>query len=179
MKDSQLNKVLRIIRRTNDRLLVLDKESDEVVVAMSLEGYESLLDNSLSVRGMSEGEMMDKINRDIALWRSHNDGMEEEWNDMPEEAAGEFSSIKKNGEEYENYPTDFSEDWDVDFGEDEISEREMDGLPIEDDWQSEEGISFEDDEDDLDDILDEEDESEEDDEPLGKDDEDRFYLEPV
>lgn len=44
MRPSQLNRTLRLIRRTGDKAFVMDLESDEVFVIMDLDNYEGLLD---------------------------------------------------------------------------------------------------------------------------------------
>lgn len=49
MKSSQLNRVLNVIRHTGDRLVVMDAESEEVIVMMSLTDYENLLNHKKSV----------------------------------------------------------------------------------------------------------------------------------
>lgn len=46
MKTSQLNQVLRLIRRTGDRAVIMDPASEEVLVLMNLSNYEELLDQS-------------------------------------------------------------------------------------------------------------------------------------
>ncbi len=43
MKSSQLNRVLGLVKKTGDRLVVMDAQTDEVVVIMRLEEYENLL----------------------------------------------------------------------------------------------------------------------------------------
>lgn len=42
MQNSQLQKILRLIRQTRDRVVVLDPVSDDVVVLLRLEDYENL-----------------------------------------------------------------------------------------------------------------------------------------
>ncbi|HLD60820.1 MAG TPA: hypothetical protein VJA27_01670 [Patescibacteria group bacterium] len=46
MKSSQLNQVLRLIRRTGDRAIIMDPAGEEVVVLMNLNDYEALLDQT-------------------------------------------------------------------------------------------------------------------------------------
>lgn len=72
MKDNQLKQLLNLIRRTGDRCVVADSESEEIFTLMTLSDYEKLLNNESGrdIAKLSEDEMMDKINRDIAYWRS-------------------------------------------------------------------------------------------------------------
>lgn len=44
MNNNQLNRVMRLVRRTGDRCVVLDNENDDAVVVMNLDEYENLLD---------------------------------------------------------------------------------------------------------------------------------------
>lgn len=78
MKNSQLDRVMKLVRRTGDRFVILDKETDEVVAMMNLDEYERLLDGSDSLGELDDEEMMRKINRDIAAWRARQNYAEEE-----------------------------------------------------------------------------------------------------
>jgi hypothetical protein len=44
MKNNQLDRLMNLIHKTGDRMVVLDRETDEVVVMMSLDEYENLRD---------------------------------------------------------------------------------------------------------------------------------------
>ncbi len=46
MKDEQLNRILRLIKKTNDKFVVLDKASDDAHMIMSLDSYEDLIDGN-------------------------------------------------------------------------------------------------------------------------------------
>ena len=72
MKQQQLDKVINMVRRTGDRVIIMDKDTEEVFALIDLANYEKLLSSSEMAKGLSEEEMMNKINRDIALWRSLN-----------------------------------------------------------------------------------------------------------
>jgi hypothetical protein len=79
MQNSQLNRVISLVRRTGDRMIIMDNESDSVLVLMDLDSYEKMLGTSPeSLVDLSEEQMLEKINRDIAKWRSYNDKSEEE-----------------------------------------------------------------------------------------------------
>lgn len=43
MRQSQLNRTLNLVRRTGDKLIILDKDSDDAFVLMDLDGYEKVL----------------------------------------------------------------------------------------------------------------------------------------
>lgn len=76
MHNSQLNRVISLIKRTGDKTIIMDNESDAVMMLMDLGMYEKMLDNHTGVEKLTEEELMEKINRDVAIWRARND---KEW----------------------------------------------------------------------------------------------------
>ena len=46
MQNSQLNRVLKLVRRTGDKLVIFDKETDAAYAVMDLDQYENLLDEA-------------------------------------------------------------------------------------------------------------------------------------
>lgn len=83
MNEKQLDRALRLVKRTGDKLLVADRDSDEVFAIMNLDDYENLLAGEAVWDEMSEEDMMNKVNRDIASWRSHH--QTEDWDDLTKE----------------------------------------------------------------------------------------------
>lgn len=79
MQSSQLDKAINIMRRTGGRLIIVDQGADEAIVMMSVDDYEKLLNSFQAISGLSEREMIEKINRDIALWRAHNESDTLKW----------------------------------------------------------------------------------------------------
>ena len=51
----------------------MDDESDEVMMLMNLTDYEKMLGGSRDIEKMTEEELLEKINRDIAVWRTSNE----------------------------------------------------------------------------------------------------------
>jgi len=75
--NSQLQKVINLAKKTGDRLIVFDTTgSDNIYVVMSLDEYEKLVIGKSEVRNLTEDELLDKINRDIAIWKSEQDYQE-------------------------------------------------------------------------------------------------------
>jgi len=75
--EEQFKRIIKLIRKTGDRFLVLDpNEPENAYAIMNLDEYEKINENKGDLRGLTEDEMIDKINRDIALWK--NDSEEEE-----------------------------------------------------------------------------------------------------
>ena len=74
---NQLQKVINLVKKTGDKIIVFDNiKQDSVYVIMSLKDYESLVLGKSEVRGLTEDELLDKINRDIAIWKSEQDFMD-------------------------------------------------------------------------------------------------------
>ncbi len=72
---NQLQKALSLTKKTGDRLIVFDLSQDiDPFVVMGLNEYEKIVIGKSEVRGLSEDELTDKINRDIAIWRSDQNG---------------------------------------------------------------------------------------------------------
>ena len=72
MRENQFNRLLNLIRRTGDRLVVLDKDSDTSLVMMDIGEYEKMLDGGTKLEEMSDSDILDKINREVAIWREKN-----------------------------------------------------------------------------------------------------------
>jgi len=64
-----LEKIVNLIKKTGDKAIVLDQNGDPNYVIMTLADYENLILGRSDVRGLSESEMLEKINRDIAVWK--------------------------------------------------------------------------------------------------------------
>jgi len=83
---NQLDKILNFVERSGDKAVVF-KDDGEFVV-MTLSDYESLVRQDTSLTNLSEGELLQKINREIALWRDSQKTPEdkEEKNDFINES---------------------------------------------------------------------------------------------
>ena len=113
---TQLQKAIDLVKKTGDRLLVFDSaKSDNVYVVMNLKDYENLVLGKSEVRGLTEDELLDKINRDIAIWKS-----EQEF-----DGSG-YSELAKNKQfdkfDFKNNEIDFKykEDDKFDFEDEDI-----------------------------------------------------------
>ncbi len=73
MQNSQLNRVISLIKKTGDKTIIMDSESDAVMMLMDLGLYEKMLDRPAGVEKLTEEELLEKINRDVAVWRAYND----------------------------------------------------------------------------------------------------------
>ena len=74
-----MQKVISLVKKTGDRLVVYDPNNkDNIFVIMSIEEYEKLIIGKSEVRNLTEDELLDKINRDIAIWKSEQEDYESE-----------------------------------------------------------------------------------------------------
>lgn len=71
---NELQRVINLAKKTGDRVIVFDYNKPEnTYVVMGLDEYEKLVIGKHEVRGLTEDGLLDKINRDIAIWKSDND----------------------------------------------------------------------------------------------------------
>jgi len=95
---SQLQKAIILARKTGDKLIVFDSSNQEAAyVVMTLDQYERIAENQTKITGLTEQELLDKINRDIAIWKSEQ--IDAGW------------SLKKYIHRQFDDSSDFNEDW--------------------------------------------------------------------
>ena len=69
--DNKLQKLIDLSRKTGDRIIAFDQSGqNDPFVVMSVDEYEKIVVGRSPVRGLTEEELADKINRDIAIWKS-------------------------------------------------------------------------------------------------------------
>ena len=75
MQNAQLNRIIKLIKRTGEKTVIMDNESDAVMMLMDLGAYEKMLDHTEGgrVEKLNEEELLEKINRDVAVWRAYNE----------------------------------------------------------------------------------------------------------
>lgn len=114
--------ILNLIKKTNERCIVTDLSGEKAFIVMTLDEYERLIsvkpmlqkEKSVQLAKEPQEELTDslllnKINRDIAIWRSvqknkaSNSSLKEE-PIISELIPQETSSFKKNIEEIANPP---------------------------------------------------------------------------
>jgi len=64
-------RIVDLIKRTGERCLVLNEADSEVYAIMRLDDYEKLTIKKNEVIDLTEDELLDRINSDIALWQSN------------------------------------------------------------------------------------------------------------
>jgi len=85
MFDRSMERLIGLAQKTGGKLIVHNPLEDHDVVILDVDEYERLVmgENDFfasrpDVREMSEGELLNQINRDIATWRANKD-QEEKW----------------------------------------------------------------------------------------------------
>ena len=68
---TNFQKITSLIKKTGDKLLILDEKGDPGYIMMSLSAYNGLILAKSDVGGLTEDEFLDKINRDIAIWKDN------------------------------------------------------------------------------------------------------------
>jgi PHD/YefM family antitoxin component YafN of YafNO toxin-antitoxin module len=102
MKQNQLDRIIKLVRRTGDRFVIMDKETEEVMVMMNLSEYEILLNDTTPVEDLEEEEMLDKLNHDISRWREQKKPSPvDDWSQPTIEEDEEFSEVKSEMEDNE------------------------------------------------------------------------------
>ena len=67
MKD--LKKILDLLRKTGERFLLAD-DDDNFFIILSAADYENLLLKHSEIKDFSEEELLNKINKDVAIWKA-------------------------------------------------------------------------------------------------------------
>jgi hypothetical protein len=129
---NSIERIFNLIKRTGDKGFIMS--DDEVFAIMNLDDYEYLLSGSRDVGRLSGGEMLTKINRDIALWRESQKELEEIATpfDFPESRYSDFGGLA--GEEQED-----GFDSQDDFGDNDFFEH--DPFAVNDEISDEEKIT--------------------------------------
>ncbi len=72
---NQLERAINVTKKTGDKLIIFDssKPEEEAQVIMPLSSYEKLIEARRDIKDLTEDELLDKINRDIAIWRSEQE----------------------------------------------------------------------------------------------------------
>ncbi|MBU0722070.1 hypothetical protein KKA93_01265 [Patescibacteria group bacterium] len=107
---NQLQKAISLAKKTGDKLIVFDSaKPDNVFVVLSLKDYENLVLGKSEIRGLTEDELLDKINRDIAIWKSDQkdqgemeniDMIPDYFRELPDKEENFETAIKRAGKSW-------------------------------------------------------------------------------
>jgi len=70
-----------LIKKTGGKYIVVENGKPQYVL-MSWKEYKEATDRNLSIKSLTEEELVDKINDDIALWRENQDEKEKAEKEM-------------------------------------------------------------------------------------------------
>lgn len=129
----QLQKAINLAKKTGDKLIVFDSSRpDNVFMVLSLKDYENLVLGKSEVRGLTEDGLLDKINRDIAIWKS-----DQAEADNSESIPNSFRELPVREENFEKSMSRAGKSWSI------PSRRKMNAEEIiEEDRQYLEELSF-------------------------------------
>ena len=98
------DKIINLLKKTGDRAIILDENGEPSYVVMTVSGYEQLILGKSEVKGLTEEELLAKINRDIAIWQESQkkDDLAVDQRDFSED-LGEFGDLPKEIEEDRYY----------------------------------------------------------------------------
>lgn len=78
MLSQSFDRLFDIARRTGDKLIVHDPKTGYDMVIMGVDTYLDIIEKKSGVRHLTKEQMQDRINRDIAVWRSHNEKIKQD-----------------------------------------------------------------------------------------------------
>ena len=71
---NHLQKAISLAKISGDKIIVFDSPvSDNGYVVMNIDEYEKIMRKNTDNRSLTEQELIDNINRDIAAWKSEQD----------------------------------------------------------------------------------------------------------
>ena len=96
MKNMQ--RILELIRKTGDKYIIEDDNGCAFVI-ISLDDYENFIFKNNQLKNLSEEELLNKINKDIAIWKASQEDkvVEQNWQDL---ATDEKDETKEDDRYY-------------------------------------------------------------------------------
>lgn len=93
------SKLINLLKKTGDKAIILDENGHPSYVVMTISNYEQLILGKSGVEGLTEEELLAKINREIELWKDSHE-MQEIPIDQYDfsQDLGEFQDIRQNQE---------------------------------------------------------------------------------
>jgi hypothetical protein len=99
-----LAKIIAFIEQTGDRCIILDQAGTPAYVIMPLRQYQQVMAAPGSVSGLTEQELVEKINSDIANWKASQGTEPVDFTPITEESTAPIKGKKpkKTPEKAEN-----------------------------------------------------------------------------
>ena len=67
---NSFTKIIDLVKKTGDNCVVLDNNGDPAYVVISFNNYQKMILGKSEIAGLTEDELLEKINRDIATWKA-------------------------------------------------------------------------------------------------------------
>lgn len=78
-----LEKIIELINKTKNNCIILDNVGNPSFVVLNFEEYEKLSANNGDIAKLTEEQLLDKVNAEIALWKAANqDKQLEDWTEI-------------------------------------------------------------------------------------------------
>jgi len=78
-----MKKIIDLVKKTGDNCVVLDSNGDPAFVVLGLSDYEKLVAGAANhLGGLTEDELLEKINRDIASWKATQTDQLDNWQSL-------------------------------------------------------------------------------------------------
>lgn len=78
MLSQNFEKIFNLSKKTGDKFIVLPEFGDPFVI-IPFRDYEKILSFTPDIANLTEEELLDKINRDIAIWKDSQNDQEPDW----------------------------------------------------------------------------------------------------
>ena len=106
----QLQRAINLSKKTGDKLIIFDSaKAEEACVVLPLEDYENLVLKMSEIKNLTEDELLDKVNCDIAIWKNESEieekkedsdwAADDQLNKKTEKSWSIPSARKKNAED--------------------------------------------------------------------------------
>ena len=89
-----LEKLVNLLKKTGDKAIILNENGDPGYVIMTVNDYEDLILGKSGVSDLTEEQLLDKINRDIAIWKDSQE--------LKELAVDQYNFARDIGEYNDN-----------------------------------------------------------------------------
>jgi len=102
----KLSRLQDLIKKTGDKIVLLSEFDDNDLIIMPLAQYEKIIEPVKTLKDMDEKELLNRINRDINLWKENQ--AEKEWDE-------EFDFNQPWSNDLENFDKPITEEDDYDL----------------------------------------------------------------
>jgi len=135
----RITRAIDLVKKTGDKMILFEEDNSEGIVVMSLKEYERMIDGNKvevgqngedpeSISSLTEDELIDKINRNIAIWQNENKDKELDSEKIIDSFLGlseEFEEMEEDEEEGEDNFYYYNEEDKIFHPEEEISPQEL------------------------------------------------------